>query len=131
MIILLLFHLKCKQQSDTIAQIPDHWHPRIVGEVNDAHVKLVRLQGEFVWHQHEHEDELFLVLHGTLTIRLRGEADLVLNPGEMVIIPRGVEHCPAAPEEVHVLLLEPKTTVNTGTAGGERTAAADWLEEDL
>lgn len=111
------------------AQIPDLWRPRIAGEVNDAYVKLVRLQGEFIWHRHEIEDELFLVLRGTLTIRLRTEADLVLHPGEMVVIPRGVEHCPAAEEEVHVLLLEPKTTVNTGTAGGNRTAAAEWLED--
>jgi mannose-6-phosphate isomerase-like protein (cupin superfamily) len=115
--------------SRAMAQIPDYWHPRIVSEVNDACVKLVKLKGEFVWHHHEAEDELFLVLKGTLTIRLRGETDLVLQPGEMVVIPRGVEHCPVAPEEVHVLLLEPKTTVNTGTTEGERTAAAEWLEE--
>jgi mannose-6-phosphate isomerase-like protein (cupin superfamily) len=119
--------MKAVNLAEALARIPEPWHPRIVGEVNDAYVKLVRLQGEFVWHQHDNEDELFLVLYGTLTIRLRGEADVVLNPGEMVVIPRGVEHCPVAAEEVHVLLLEPKTTVNTGTAGGERTAEAEWI----
>lgn len=122
-------NIKIINLNQAAARIPDFWHPRIVGEVNDTHVKLARLQGEFVWHQHEAEDELFLVLRGTLAIRLRDQADLVLNPGEMAVIPRGVEHCPFAPEEAHVLLLEPMTTVNTGTAGGERTAAAEWFED--
>jgi mannose-6-phosphate isomerase-like protein (cupin superfamily) len=105
----------------------DQWRPRIVGELNDSYVKLVRLQGEFIWHQHEHEDELFLVLHGRLTIHLR-DRDLQIGPGEFAIIPRGVEHCPFAAEEVHVLLLEPKTTLNTGDQGSsQRTAAAEWI----
>ena len=120
--------MKTIKLSKAFSQIPDTWHPRIVGQVNESHVKLSRLHGEFIWHHHEVEDELFLVLQGTLIIKLRGEEDLVLHPGEMVIIPHGVEHCPVAPEEVHVLLLEPATTVNTGSAGGERTAQADWLE---
>jgi mannose-6-phosphate isomerase-like protein (cupin superfamily) len=114
--------------SKAFTQIPDTWHPRIIGQVNESHVKLARLHGEFVWHHHDVEDELFLVLQGTLIIKLRGEDDLVLHPGEMVIIPHGVEHCPVAQKEVHVLLLEPASTVNTGSAGGERTASADWLE---
>jgi mannose-6-phosphate isomerase-like protein (cupin superfamily) len=104
----------------------DHWHPRIVGELNESYVKLVKLQGEFVWHQHEHEDELFLVLQGRLTIRLR-DGELHIGPGELAIIPRGVEHCPVATEEVHVLLLEPKTTLNTGNVNNERSVQAEWI----
>ena len=110
-----------------LSLIHDRWHPRIVGELNDSFVKLVKLQGEFIWHQHEHEDELFLVLRGSLTIHLR-ERDLHIGPGEFAIIPRGVEHCPFAPEEVDVLLLEPKTTLNTGDqAESDRTVAAEWI----
>jgi mannose-6-phosphate isomerase-like protein (cupin superfamily) len=102
------------------------WRPKIVGELNDTHVKVVKLQGEFVWHRHEVEDELFLVISGRLLIKLR-DGEVWVNPGEFVIIPHGVEHCPVAPEEVHVVLLEPRSTVNTGTAGGERTAPAEPL----
>jgi mannose-6-phosphate isomerase-like protein (cupin superfamily) len=98
----------------------DYWSPKIVGEVNDAYIKLVKFQGEFVWHQHEREDELFLVVKGKLLIKLR-DRDIWLAAGEFTIIPRGVEHMPVAAEEVHVLLLEPKTTVNTGDAASERT----------
>jgi len=100
----------------------DHWSPKIAGEVNDAYVKLVKLKGEFVWHKHETEDELFLVVKGHLTIRLR-ERDLQLAEGEFAIIPRGVEHLPVAAEEAHVLLLEPKTTLNTGDQQNTRTVA--------
>ena len=98
----------------------DHWSPKIVGEINDMHVKLVKLKGEFVWHHHEHEDELFLVLKGHLRIRLR-DRDLSIGEGEFVIIPHGVEHMPVAEEEVHVLLLEPRTTLNTGNVEDENT----------
>src|SRR6476661_4390875 len=91
----------------------DHWNPRIVGELNGQHVKLAKLSGEFIWHAHENEDELFLVIKGSLTMELREET-LIINEGEFVIIPRGVEHKPVAQEEVHVLLFEPATTVNTG-----------------
>lgn len=104
----------------------DHWHPRIVGELNDSHVKLAKLKGEFIWHHHENEDELFLVVSGKLVIRLR-DRDLTIQPGEFVIIPRGVEHLPVAAEEVQVLLLEPKSTLNTGDIKNERTVEADWL----
>ena len=90
-----------------------HWRPKIVGAVNDAHVKLVKLRGEFVWHHHEHEDELFLVIKGTLVIKLR-DRDLTIGPGEFAIIPRGVEHCPVAAEEVHVMLIEPAGEPNSG-----------------
>jgi mannose-6-phosphate isomerase-like protein (cupin superfamily) len=98
----------------------DYWSPKIVGELNDSHVKLVKLKGEFVWHQHETEDELFLVVKGNLLIKLRDQ-DIFLEEGEFVIIPRGVEHLPIAKDEVHVLLLEPKTTLNTGNIDNERT----------
>lgn len=106
--------------SHKLSLFHEHWSPRIVGELGEMHVKLAKLQGEFVWHQHEHEDELFLVLSGTLVIQLR-DRDLTIGEGEFVVIPKGVEHRPVAEREVHVLLLEPKSTVNTGTAGGERT----------
>jgi mannose-6-phosphate isomerase-like protein (cupin superfamily) len=98
----------------------DYWSPKIVGEINDSHVKLVKLKGEFVWHHHETEDELFLVIKGSLLIKLR-EQDIFLEEGEFVIIPRGVEHLPIAKDEAHVLLLEPKTTLNTGNIDNERT----------
>ncbi len=100
----------------------DHWSPKIVGELNDSYVKLVKLKGEFVWHHHESEDELFLVVRGRLLIKLR-DRDIHLEEGEFVIIPRGVDHLPVADQEAHVLLLEPKTTLNTGNVEGERTVA--------
>ena len=106
--------------ADMFDRFPDFWSPKIVGEVNDAHVKLVKLKGEFVWHHHEREDELFLVVRGRLRLRLRDQ-DLVLGPGEFAIIPRGVEHLPVAEEETHVLLLVPKSTLNTGNVRNERT----------
>jgi mannose-6-phosphate isomerase-like protein (cupin superfamily) len=97
------------------------WSPRIAGEINDSHVKLVKLRGEFVWHHHHLEDELFLVVSGTLRMRLH-TGDLLVNAGEFLIVPRGVEHCPVAEtDEVQVLLLEPKSTLNTGNIQNERT----------
>jgi len=104
----------------------DHWSPKIVGELNDSQVKLVKVQGEFVWHHHEVEDELFLVVKGRLTIKLR-DGDIALDEGEFVIIPRGVEHKPVAEQEVHLLLLEPKSTLNTGNVENERTTLAQWI----
>lgn len=98
----------------------DRWSPKIVGELNDSHIKLAKLQGEFVWHQHEAEDELFLVVKGRLLIKLR-ERDISLEEGEFVIIPRGVEHLPIAEEEAEVLFVEPKSTLNTGNVTNERT----------
>ncbi len=104
----------------------EYWHPRIAGELNDSYIKLVKFKGEFVWHQHENEDELFWVLKGTLVIKLR-DGDITLRPGQFAIIPKGVEHMPVADEEVHAVLLEPKTTLNTGNVQNERTVEAEWI----
>jgi len=104
----------------------EQWSPRIVGELNDSYVKLAKLNGEFVWHQHENEDELFFVVKGNLCIRLR-DGDLWMTEGEFAIIPKGVEHCPVADEEVHVMLLELKSTVNTGNVQNERTITDQWI----
>jgi mannose-6-phosphate isomerase-like protein (cupin superfamily) len=106
--------------SEKFSLFNDHWSPKIIGELNGQQVKLVKLKGEFIWHHHEREDELFLVIAGNLTIRFR-DGDVVMGPGEMVIVPAGVEHQPVADEEAHVLLFEPASTINTGEARGERT----------
>ena len=98
----------------------DHWNPRIVGELNGQHVKLAKLKGEFMWHSHENEDEMFLVIKGTLRMKFRDQ-EKVINPGEFIVVPRGVEHCPVAEEEVEVMLFEPASTVNTGEERNERT----------
>jgi len=100
----------------------EHWSPRIAGEINDSYVKLAKFKGEFVWHHHEHEDELFLVVKGRLLIKFR-DRDVWLEEGEFLIVPKGVEHMPVAEEEAHVLLLEPKTTLNTGNQVNERTVS--------
>ncbi len=104
----------------------DHWHPRIVGELNDMHIKFAKLKGEFVWHHHEHEDELFLVVKGSLLMKLR-DRDVRIEEGEFFIVPKGVEHLPVAEEEVHLILIEPKTTLNTGNVTNERTVEAEWI----
>jgi mannose-6-phosphate isomerase-like protein (cupin superfamily) len=106
--------------SEKLALFSEHWRPRIVGDLNGQHVKLAKLKGEFEWHHHEHEDELFLVLKGVLLLRLPGE-EVFLHEGEFFIVPRGVEHQPVAKEEVHVLLFEPASTLNTGNLRNERT----------
>lgn len=98
----------------------DRWSPKVIGEINDSYVKAVKLKGEFVWHHHDDEDEMFLVVKGSLVIKLR-DGDIRLEEGEFVVIPRGVEHLPVAEEEAHVLLLEPKSTLNTGNVTNERT----------
>jgi mannose-6-phosphate isomerase-like protein (cupin superfamily) len=97
---------------DKFSLFDDHWSPKIVGELNDSYVKLAKFAGQFIWHKHDNEDELFLVIKGYLQIRLR-DREIELGPGEFAIIPKGVEHLPIAHEETHVLLLEPKTTLNT------------------
>lgn len=108
--------------AEMFGRFQEHWSPKVIGEVNDSLVKLVKLKGEFVWHHHDQEDELFLVVKGRLRLKLRGgERDLVLGPGEFAIIPHGVEHLPVAEEETHVLLFEPNSTLNTGNVRNERT----------
>ena len=98
----------------------DHWNPRIVGALNGQLVKLAKLKGEFVWHHHDDEDELFYVLSGTLKMEFR-DRTVVLEPGEMIVVPKGVEHRPVADEEVAIMLFEPETTLNTGNLKNERT----------
>jgi mannose-6-phosphate isomerase-like protein (cupin superfamily) len=110
-----------------LSQFSDFWSPKIAGELNDSLVKLVKLKGEFLWHHHEHEDELFLVLKGVLRMKWRDngeEREEVIRAGEFLIVPRGVEHLPIADEEVHVVLLEPRSTLNTGNVHNERTREA-------
>jgi mannose-6-phosphate isomerase-like protein (cupin superfamily) len=108
--------------SEKFGLFAEHWSPKIAGEVGDAYVKLAKLKGEFVWHRHETEDEMFLVVKGRLKIMLR-DGEVELNEGEFVIVPRGVEHLPVAEEEAHVLLFEPKSVLNTGDVLNERTVA--------
>jgi mannose-6-phosphate isomerase-like protein (cupin superfamily) len=108
--------------NEKFGSFSDHWSPKIVGEVNDCHVKAVKLKGEFVWHHHEVEDELFLVVKGTLRMKFR-DHEAIIREGEFIIVPRGVEHCPVAEEEVHIVLIEPKSTLNTGNITNERTVA--------
>ncbi|MYA51775.1 MAG: cupin domain-containing protein [Chloroflexi bacterium] len=108
--------------ADKLSQFDEYWSPRIIGEVNDSYVKLAKLNGEFVWHSHEQEDELFFVVKGRLTIRFR-DRDVHLEEGQMVIVEKGVEHQPVAESEAHVLIVEPKSTLNTGDVVNERTVA--------
>ena len=103
-----------------LALFQETWSPKIVGRVNDCLVKLVKLQGEFVWHHHDDEDELFWVVSGRLRMELR-DGDVILEPGELIVVPKGVEHRPVAEEETHVVLIEPKTTLNTGNVRNEQT----------
>ena len=109
--------------AEKLAQFDEPWKPKIVGQVNDAHVKLVKFQGDFVWHHHEEEDELFLVVSGSIVIKFR-DRDVRLEEGEFLIVPRGVEHKPVAEEEAAVLLFEPVSTLNTGNVRSERTVEA-------
>ena len=106
--------------AEKLTRFDDRWNPRIIADLNDSHVKLVKVQGEFVWHRHADEDELFLVLSGALRIELR-DGSVTLGPGEMVVIPKGVEHRPVAAEEVHLMLIEPKGIRHTGDVESELT----------
>ncbi|HWR17395.1 MAG TPA: cupin domain-containing protein [Terriglobales bacterium] len=102
----------------------DYYSPKVVGELNDAHVKLVKVKGEFVWHHHDREDEMFFIIKGSLRMKYfdgDNERETVVNEGEFIIVPRGVEHKPVADDEVHIMLLEPKSTLNTGNVKNERT----------
>src|ERR1700676_4289491 len=107
---------------DKFARFSDYCNPRIIGEVNDCQVKAVKLKGAFVWHHHHREDELFLVVKGTLRMKFR-DREAIVHEGEFVIVPRGIEPCPAAAEEVYIVLIEPKSTRNTGNITNERTVA--------
>lgn len=108
--------------AEKFARFADHWSPKVVGDLNGQQVKLVKFQGAFVWHHHQSEDELFLVVRGAFRMEFRDRA-IDLQAGEFLIVPCGIEHRPVADEEVEVLLFEPAATVNTGSAGGERTVA--------
>ena len=110
--------------AEKFARFQEYWSPKIAGEVNDSYVKLVKFKGEFVWHHHDAEDELFLVIKGVMRMKFREngqERELKVHPGEFVIVPRGMEHMPIADEDVQVILLEPKYTLNTGNVRNERT----------
>jgi mannose-6-phosphate isomerase-like protein (cupin superfamily) len=106
---------------EKLSNVKEYWSPKIVGELNDSYVKIVKFQGEFLWHHHDNEDELFLVVKGRMRMRFR-ERDVMVSPGEFIIVPKGVEHMPVAEDpEVHIVLLEPKSTLNTGNVRNERT----------
>jgi mannose-6-phosphate isomerase-like protein (cupin superfamily) len=109
-----------------LALFNEHWSPKTVASLNDYKVMVVKVKGEFVWHKHDDTDDFFLVLSGRLTVQLRGR-DVVLDPGELFVVPRGEEHCPRADEETHILLIEPRGTPNTGDAGGPRTAREESI----
>ncbi|HKE93578.1 MAG TPA: cupin domain-containing protein [Povalibacter sp.] len=113
--------------ADKFSRIHERWSPRVVAEMNDYQFKLTRLLGEFIWHRHDETDEVFIVIEGEMVLRLR-DGDVNLRAGEMYVVPRGVEHLPFAERECKVMLVEPKGTVNTGDAGGDRTAPNDvWV----
>jgi mannose-6-phosphate isomerase-like protein (cupin superfamily) len=113
--------------TEKFKRIKDHWDPKIIAQLNDYHLKIAKIQGEFVWHSHPETDEVFLVVDGVLTIQLR-DKNLHLKSGELCVIPRGVDHKPAADQECLILMVEPAGTMNTGDAGGERTIVnADWI----
>lgn len=114
---------------EKFASFSELWTAKIVGQINDMHLKAVKIQGEFVWHTHEDTDEFFLVRSGQMTIRMRGRDDVVIGPDEFFIVPRGVEHCPVAEEECEILLLEPAGVVNTGDAAEEDLTAPNdvWI----
>ncbi|HSL42789.1 MAG TPA: cupin domain-containing protein [Anaerolineales bacterium] len=112
---------------DKLSQFSEHWSPRIIAQMNDYHFKVVKVQGEFVWHDHPETDEVFIVLNGQLEIQFR-DGSVVLKQGEMFTVPKGLEHKPVAELECHILLVEPAGTVNTGEVVNEKTAASDiWI----
>ena len=112
---------------EKLAKFSEHWSPKIIAQMNDYHFKIVKVQGEFVWHDHPETDEVFLVLKGRLEIQFR-DGQAVLHEGEMFVVPKGLEHRPVAEQECHILLVEPAGTVNTGEVVNERTAATDvWI----
>ena len=113
--------------AEKLAKFSEHWSPRVVAEMNDYQFKLVKLQGEFVWHEHKDTDEVFLVIHGEMQVGFR-DRDVTIRAGELFVVPRGVEHITRATDECHALIIEPRGVVNTGEAGGELTAPNDrWI----
>ncbi len=106
--------------NEKLARFSEHWSPKLVAQVNDMDIKLVKIRGEFVWHHHDGEDELFLVLEGRLLMQFRDREEWI-EPGEFIVVPRGVEHRPVAPQEAHIMLIEPRGTLNTGNVVNERT----------
>ena len=113
--------------ADKFDKFSEQWAPRVIAEMNDYQFKLARIRGEFVWHRHDDTDEVFLVIDGAMTIEFR-DGEVELNTGEMYVVPRGVDHRPRARDECRIMLIEPRGTVNTGSAGGELTAANDiWV----
>ena len=112
--------------TEKFGKFSEQWSPKIIAQMNDYHFKIVKIQGEFVWHSHPETDEVFIVLDGELTIHLR-DGDVTLKPGEMYVVPRSVEHKPEAKAECRMMLVEPAGTPNTGDAGGERTAEPSWI----
>jgi len=113
-----------------LAHVTEYWTPRIVGQVNDQYIKVAKLLGELVWHDHADEDEMFLVVYGRLVIQLEGRDDVVLGPGEAFVVPRGVQHNPVAAEEVGIVLIETLTTKHTGDVVSERTVSLDRQRGD-
>jgi len=112
---------------EKLAKFSDHWSPQIIAQLNDYHFKLLKLQGDFVWHEHAATDEAFIVLDGEMVVEFR-EGKVDLKAGEMMVVPKGVEHKPLAENECRIMLVEPAGTVNTGDAGGEKTAADNiWI----
>jgi mannose-6-phosphate isomerase-like protein (cupin superfamily) len=120
-------HMKAVNIDEMLARFDDLWSPKRIAQVNDYDIRLVKVHGEFTWHKHSDTDELFLVLSGELVVQLR-DRDVVLRGRDLFVVPRGVEHCPRADTETTVLLLEPRTVINTGDAGGELTADVMTLE---
>jgi mannose-6-phosphate isomerase-like protein (cupin superfamily) len=114
--------MKTINLKEKFSRFSDYTNPRVIGEINDMQVKAVKLKGEFIWHHHDVEDELFLVVKGTLRMKFR-DHEAIVREGEFVIVPKGVEHCPVADEEAHIVLIEPKSTLNTGNIVNERTVA--------
>ena len=112
--------------ADKMTLFTEHWQPKIVGELNDYHIKLVKFQGDFVWHKHDDTDEMFMVIDGSFTMKLR-DGDILIKQGEFIIIPQGIEHCPSAEHEVQVMLFEKAGTLNTGDAK-ENSKTASKLE---
>lgn len=106
--------------SEKFTLVNEYWSPKIVGELNDSQIKVAKFKGEFTWHHHENEDELFLVVKGKLLMKLRDQ-DIEVNEGEFVIVPKGIEHMPVADDDAHIVLIEPKTTLNTGNVTNDRT----------